>query len=663
MHKIFNYLSIVVLCLFIPSFSFAQNSLFPVEGNIRTRVEFWKKVYTQISTNEAFIHDSNDLSIIYKKVKLPSSRRARKRLIKNQKRKLKKILRAIARNKTKDLSAEGQKILGIVLDKSSKQLFKMANNIRFQYGLRDRYYQGLIRSYKYLDFIQKTYADMGLPIELSYLPHVESSFNYKAYSKVGAAGIWQFMRSTGRMYGLKVNYIIDERRDPIKATKAAARLLRDNFKKLNSWPLALTAYNHGARSMVRAIKKLRTTSIDTIVEKYKGRRFGFASKNFYATFMATVEISKNPEKYFDTLKKPKIHKFSEIKLTRSYTIPQLKRALNLTNKELKEYNIEIRPIAYRSPLYLPKGITIKLPATNSNKLSMLRTKLKRLKRHSPKSYIEHMHIVSRRETLFDISRIYKVNMNKIIAYNNIDNPSRIFPGMKLKIPGNKTKFPTKKIIKNIKKPAKFATISQGNRRDKEIFNFDGDLFFKTFGKVLKKSKLQKKINVPMVLPEINLNSYHLDLTKLAKDRYIITIDNEETLGHYADWGLVRVQRIRKVNRMNFRTKIIPGNEIILPVKDHLINRFKEKRNEYHLSIQEDFFSHYKIIDSKIYNVKKGDTLSSILNKENLPFWLVRQYQKDGKISLNLKVGQKIQLPILESVTDETSELPTDVTED
>ena len=118
-----------------------------------------------------------------------------------------------------------------------------------------------------------------MPVELSVLPHVESSFNPEAYSHVGAAGIWQFIRSTGKRY-MQIDHLIDERMDPFASTKAAAKLLRHNYQLTQSWPLALTAYNHGVASMRRAINTLGTRDIAVIVRKYKGRAFGFASRNF-----------------------------------------------------------------------------------------------------------------------------------------------------------------------------------------------------------------------------------------------------------------------------------------------------------------------------------------------------------------------------------------------
>ena len=134
------------------------------------------------------------------------------------------------------------------------------------------------------------------------LPHVESSFNPRAYSKVGAAGLWQFMRSTGRRY-MRIDGAVDDRLDPFRSTEAAAQLLAYNYRVLGTWPLALTAYNHGTAGMRRAKETLGTDDIVRIVRNYTSRTFGFASRNFYVSFLAALEIDRNPEKYFGSLQK------------------------------------------------------------------------------------------------------------------------------------------------------------------------------------------------------------------------------------------------------------------------------------------------------------------------------------------------------------------------
>jgi soluble lytic murein transglycosylase-like protein len=128
---------------------------------------------------------------------------------------------------------------------------------------------------------------------------VESSFENRALSNAGAAGIWQFTRGTGRLY-LSVNQRVDERLDPAKATRAAARLLHDNYLALGSWPLAITAYNHGRAGMLRAQTEVGS-EISRIIEDYRGPSFGYASMNFYSEFAAAVDVYSNYEQYFGQL--------------------------------------------------------------------------------------------------------------------------------------------------------------------------------------------------------------------------------------------------------------------------------------------------------------------------------------------------------------------------
>ncbi len=655
------YLFLFVTC----NLASAQDNTvhFPVTGDMRTRVDFWKKIYTEVTSREGLVHDSEDLSIIYKKISLSKSRRTRIRESKKIKNKIKKLLRSIAKKNYKNLKQEEQELVEKIGKRDKKELYRMSKDIRIQYGMRDRYSQGLIRSYAYLHYIDKIFEDLNLPHELTYLPHVESSFNYHAYSKVGAAGIWQFMRSTARHYRLKVGYIIDERRDPIKATKAAAKLLQDNYRKLRSWPLALTAYNHGARSMERAIKKVGSNNINTIIEKYDGRRFGFASKNFYATFMATVEISRNPEQYFPSFKKPKPYIFSSIKLDRPYTINQIMKQTGLTKQIIKEYNPAIRKIAYRTNLYLPKKFEFRTPKVDKKQQDEYLFSLKELKTTQKDLRIASTHIINRGETLYDISRIYRVAMNDIIQFNQISNPSRIYAGMKIKIPGEKDKVPTK-VALNVTKLTKTKELPNLKAKhvdiglDKNVANFVVKRKRVAKAKLPSLNKYAQKEG-SLWKPQISLDSYLLGLRDLGQNIYQITIETEETLGHYAEWANVRTQSIRDLNRIRRGRSIQLGGRLKIKLSPQQKNKFIQQREEYHLSIQEDFYESYNVAGSEEYTVRRGDNLTSILQDLNLPYWLVRKEQKDKKLSSRIYVGQKIGYPKVTAKNEEASQIPED----
>lgn len=642
---------ILALYLLILGAPFSQDNTslienFPIKGEVETRVNFWVRVYTEITTKEGFLHDSEDLSIVYNRYELPLNGRKKVRFMRQIKAKYRKMLQRIAKKPNIQLNEDEKLLKAQVGERSSKEYYQMARNLRFQYGLKDRYYQGLIRSYRYIDYIEGVFESMGMPDELKFLPHVESSFNYLAYSKVGAAGIWQFMRATARLYRLKVGYVVDERRDVIKATRAAAKLLKDNYQLLNSWPLALTAYNHGARSIKRAIKKLQTSEIHKIIEGYDGRRFGFASKNFYATFMATVLISKNPEKYFKSFKKPTPFTYSTLTIDKPITVKQISKTLDIPLEKIGVFNPSIRKAALKSPLYLPKGFLLYLPKEENNKIQNYKVALNKLENKFDNFKMERLHIVSRGESLFDISKGYKVALNDLISFNNIINPSRIFAGMKIKIPGKDsdilniqpklavTETPTIELPKKTLLPEKKAMPEIIAEKSTRL----------TYGPT--KSELKDQAAA-------NLEGYELELKKIKNQSYRIKIETEETLGHLAEWAGIRTQKIRDWNKLVFGGLIYQGQSLVLYLNDDQAMQFAQQRNAYHLSIQEDFYENFEVAQLKDYKVKKGDNLSGILEDFKLPFWLLRSVQENGKLDDRLSVGQLIRVPQIEPKVEES----------
>ena len=242
---------ILCICLFLPGLGFASD-LFPRPVELQPDIEFWVKVYTEVDTKSGYIHDAYDVTVVYETLKLSDNYHADRKLIRATKDRYIAILKRLAKGIPENPSLEEQRILLLWGSKAdAARLKKAAGDIRFQRGQSDRFQEGMARSGQWNDYINSVMDEKGLPRELGILPHVESSFNPKAYSSAGAAGIWQFTRSTGRRY-MQVDYVVDERMDPFAATEAAAQLLEHNLQVTGSWPLALTAYNHGAASLRRA---------------------------------------------------------------------------------------------------------------------------------------------------------------------------------------------------------------------------------------------------------------------------------------------------------------------------------------------------------------------------------------------------------------------------
>lgn len=302
-------------------------SAFSVPPELKDRVAFWKLIYAKYTTDQGVLHDIDDVTVVYESVDFTSimrdstlsakaKSRARTRHLDATRTRLQKRLEALSEIKSEsDLKdPRDRELLGLFTKLPPAQLFanpkavkeKIARaakkkRIRFQLGQRDKIILGVYYSGRYMRQMEKIFRSENLPIELTRLPFVESSFNIKARSRVGASGIWQFMPRTARPW-MMVSRDVDERNDPLTATSAAARLMKSNFDRLGSWPLALTAYNHGASGLVRAIKKTGSRDLAVIIEKYESRRFGFASSNFYACFLAALEVEKEARELLGDVK-------------------------------------------------------------------------------------------------------------------------------------------------------------------------------------------------------------------------------------------------------------------------------------------------------------------------------------------------------------------------
>jgi membrane-bound lytic murein transglycosylase D len=404
---------------------------FTVPTSLESRVNFWKKVYTQYSTKHAVIHDQDNLDIIYDVVYLgekPLSSRARHRKLKPHVRKFKRTLRKLSRVKNRvNLTPEEERILNMV----QKNFIRASRNIRSQLGQKDRFREGLERSGLYMKEIKRIFKEVGVPEELAVLPHVESSFQLGAYSSAGAAGVWQFTRSTGRRY-MKVGYAVDERRDPIVAAYAAAKLLKYNYEQLDSWPLAITAYNHGANGMRRA-KRRHGDDIVKIIDSYRSRRFGFASKNFFCEFMAALEVAKHPQQYFPGIVIKKPFEFAEVPIDDFVHISTLEKHFGMSREVIAEYNPSLRRPVISGKKRIPKDYVLKIPMddkTNPDELyASIPENLKFDKQVRVRWYT-----VRRGDTLSTIARRQRTSVWKLKQLNVLRG-SRIYKGQVLEIPG------------------------------------------------------------------------------------------------------------------------------------------------------------------------------------------------------------------------------------
>lgn len=369
--------------------------VFEAPDNLRTRVEFWKGIYSRYTSDQGVLHDVDDVTRVYvildfTKIARDASlspkakARARTKMLNGARADVQKRLQRLSKiSKESDIKGDqDREFLRFFTKLSPTDLFKKehkpqlrnlkaslvkASNkrrVRFQLGQKDKFILGVYYSGRYLKEMERVFREEGLPIELTRLPFVESSFNIKARSRVGASGIWQFMPRTAKTW-MMVNREIDERNDPLTATRSAARLMKANYSRLETWPLALTAYNHGASGLVRAVRKTKSRDLGVIVEKYESRRFGFASSNFYACFLAAIEVEKRARELLGDVKWSIEFDGQEIDIRKPISWRTLVDIYDGESALAELQNTHINSPVRKGKKDIPRGTFVRVPATRA----------------------------------------------------------------------------------------------------------------------------------------------------------------------------------------------------------------------------------------------------------------------------------------------------------
>jgi membrane-bound lytic murein transglycosylase D len=411
------------------------DKLFPQPPALDRDVNFWIRVYTEIGTNAGFLHDQYNLGVVYETLQFgpDTSARQREHIVAAARERIIAALKRIAHS-TGTLSPEDQHIRDMWGDGySPARLLSAVEDVRFQLGQADRFREGLLRSGLWQDHIIQTLTDLGMPPELGVLPHVESSFNAAAYSKAGAAGLWQFMRSTGRRY-MRIDSAVDDRMDPFRATEAAAQLLSFNYRLLGSWPLAVTAYNHGAEGMRRAKEQVGSDDIVKVVRNYHSPSFGFASRNYYVSFLAALNVDRNPEKYFGPIKREPEARFREVSMPGFVMVSALTHALHISADELRRLNPALLPACWAGQRRVPKGYVLRLPLSGPDWTSdMLAGRLSPADLQARQSVPEKRKVM-KGETLASIAADYGMKPGELARLNGFSAHRRLRPGWFVRVP-------------------------------------------------------------------------------------------------------------------------------------------------------------------------------------------------------------------------------------
>ena len=409
----------------------------PRPPEIEPDIRFWTRVYTEVDTDSGFIHDDQYLDVVYRTMRFDedASQRSRRNEINAAIESIRGTLRTLATGKRDNLSQEEQRILSLWPEGVGNQrLASAVDRLRFQLGQSDRFRAGLIRAGRWKPYIYEVLQEEGVPIELAALPHVESSFDPTAYSRAGAAGMWQFTRSTGLRY-MRIDHIVDDRRDPFFSTVAAARLLRDNYEVLQNWALAITAYNHGQSGMRNAVRSTGTDRIEVILREYKGRVFGFASRNFYVAFLAAVDVDANAEEYFGPLNPDPEANTLIVSVPDYVTVSTLTDAFDISHDALRNWNPALTAAVWSEEKFVPRGFRLRVPADDvPNAAERIATVPASLRYTAQRPDV--LHRVQRGETISGIAARYRVSQSALVQLNNLRSQNFIRVGQELRLPGN-----------------------------------------------------------------------------------------------------------------------------------------------------------------------------------------------------------------------------------
>jgi membrane-bound lytic murein transglycosylase D len=771
------------LALLLLAAASASAEVLPRPPALEPNVRFWTRIYTEIDTQSGLIHDSEYLDVVYETLRLPAglSTRARERYVEQAKRRYTRVLLELAAGNRSGLSPDAARVLGLWPDGTANATFRAAaRNVRFQLGQADKFRAGLLRAGQWRSHIEQVLAAEGVPPELVALPHVESSFNPKAYSRVGAAGLWQFTRSTGRLF-MRVDDVVDERMDPHKASVAAARLLRHNYGRTDSWPLAITAYNHGVAGMERAVRTLGTRDIATIVAQHKSRSFGFASRNFYSEFLAASEIDRDPERFFGPLDPLPEGSYEVVTLDSYYKAASLQRAFGISMDALRDENLALRPSVWSGAKYVPRGYQLRVPKhyvtqavdqvlasipTNEKLAEQHRDKYYKVRRGDTLSRIaarqgiamrdlaalnglrgrntirvgqvlrlpddaigaqpvatvarveplpsDRIHRVRRGETIASIARSYGVSEAEIAEANDdLRSRNKIVVGQRLRLPGAAQPAPAvvtaaqpvvaaaepaapaaSEAMQPAPQPSAGVTIVSAAepapapaREPQPGAPVTAATPAAQPAPVVAEAPTPAPIPVPASAPAATASEPVVVASNApvappapvpaakpqeqaaasADDRaddapapgspdpsnYAVSSDNritvqaDETLGHYAEWLEIRPSVLRKLNKMKPGTPVRIGRTTRLDFSRVTPEVFEQRRLEYHVALQEEFFAAYTVSGTETYVLGKGETIWYLAKRKfEMPVWLLRQYNPDLDFGA-LRAGTTMVVPVIE----------------
>ncbi len=456
--------------------------------------------------------------------------------------------------------------------------------------------------------IDSIFREMNVPTDIKYLAMVESGYSPYAYSRARAMGLWQFIASTGRLYGLKRSWWYDERRDPVKATIAAARFLKDLYDEFGSWELAMAAYNGGPGRVRRQIRRQNTNDFWKLNLRKQ-------TEDYVPFFMAAAMISKNPENFgFSDIDYQPEWKYEIVEIDKCLDLNTIAGAIGCTVSDLKDLNPELLR------RFTPPGMNnyeLRIPVGSKDKFWAA---YKDMPTSKETSFVQHK--IRKGETVSTIARKYGVSQYAIFEANNLSRRSKIYAGKSLIVP--------------------VPNDQSYSRRKKSDYTADGNVYLvrsgdtvwdiaRAFGtsaeKIRRLNNLDRRSRIyvgqKLIISEsdtqsTSTKSYAANVKNQTGSTGKYTVKKGDTLWEIAKKYGTTISEIRELNGLGRSSQIYIGQRLIIPNKTQTIN------------------------DYEIYTVRRGDTIYEIAESFNVS--VQRLMAWNGVTNpRRLAVGQKLKI--------------------
>lgn len=420
---------------------------FPRPPELAVQVGFWTEIYGKYSRDEIVFHHPEYLNVVYRVLDLREAAKAfgedeqayrnfRRDQVSQVREEIQAQLRELAATRPDSaIPAHLSNLAGLMkrVPGGPEKYTKAADWVRAQRGVREKFATAIAVSGQYMPYIERAFAEAGLPKMLTRLPYVESSFDRRAYSRSGAAGVWQFMPGSARQY-MRYDEVADQRRDPWFSTHAAIGHLTDDYELLKDWPLAVTAYNYGRNGLARGREATGIQTLVGLIKSWDGPRWGFAAKNYYASFLAAIEVEQNAERYFGPIIRQSLEAFDEVTTPAYIDYDQIVRLSGLGSERFAWLNPSFSEAVRDGKLYVPRGQIIRTARGRGQSLIAAMAQLPASAKHNKQKAYFARYRVRRGDSLSRIAERYRTSVRSIMRSNNLRSASFIRIGQVLKVP-------------------------------------------------------------------------------------------------------------------------------------------------------------------------------------------------------------------------------------